>query len=539
MSAAFGQPGFVFQRQRMDIDNSNNGNNGQINNSSNFGYNGQNNDQNNNFGNNNQGNSGQNNDQNNNFGNNNQGNNGQNNNFGNNNQENYNGQGNNNQNDQGNFLMDSNSDHNVTMNNMATFERLYTPYNGYNATNTCNPVTARLIIFYNDKLFPFLKKYYISSPAGSPEAPTNTLVIEVFIFFFQLIFYQNFYQYNDNEQTWLSNQVNIIENNIIKNAHSLELFKEGTKFADVLDFDKKNKKKEKGPTNNYIYKTVDELFNDQSLSEPLKKLFLNFMEVIYKYYEIYYNHWFSDFKNYFDGVDKNKIINNTENIPTISVNINEYLKPFIDNDTNRRLIDDIIKNIQDADLQEMLEKKYPEISIFIESDLKKVNYHYDNDHNNDTYDLDYTNYFKNRNTWDEIFHENRHYTNIDLDTENANASGVVASQPAPAPAAQQSQPTNDSFIPGETVYVQDDDGKWVQVRITDVHDTEGTADFQLVANPARKGTNYSFELLRKTDPSNSRGGKLTFSNRMKNRRKSLKNFKKGFKRQNRSLKKIL
>jgi hypothetical protein len=108
-----GQPGYnrnYSNQTNMDVDNSNDGNNGQ--------FNGQ--------GNNGQGNNGQ--------GNNGQGNNGQN---------NYQND------DQGNFLMDSNDD-DTTKNNIATFERFYTPYNGYNATDTCNPVTARLIIFYND-----------------------------------------------------------------------------------------------------------------------------------------------------------------------------------------------------------------------------------------------------------------------------------------------------------------------------------------------------------------------------------------------------
>ena len=157
-----GQPGYnrnYSKQQEMDVDNSYDGNNSQTNN--------------------NQVNNGQYNDENNNQ------------------YYDNNGQVNNRQYNDGNFLIQPH-DENDRMNNIATFESLYTRYNGYKATNTCNPVTARLIIFYNDKLFPFLKKYYISSQGGSSETPTNTLVIQVFIYFFHLIFYQNFYQYKDN-----------------------------------------------------------------------------------------------------------------------------------------------------------------------------------------------------------------------------------------------------------------------------------------------------------------------------------------------------
>jgi exosome complex RNA-binding protein Csl4 len=631
----FGNPNYVATKKprRMDIVKSNNVNNSQTNSSSNFDYNNQgNNDENNgsyygnngqtnstsNFDYNNQGNNDVNNSQTNsssNFDYNNQGNNGQFNdsydgNNRNNNDDN-NGQGNNGQNNyvQGSFLRDSNDD-DTTNNNIATFKRFYTPYNGYNATDTCNPVTARLIIFYNDKLFPFLKKYYVQS-SQRPEIPTNILVIQVFIFFFQLIFYQNFYKYNDNEQTWLANQVNMIENNIIKNSNSLNLFKQGTKFVDVLDFIKKHEENKKGPTNNYIYKTVDELLKVPSLSDPLKKLFLNFMEVINKYYNGYYSQYFYDFYYYFDGIDKKKIIDNTENISTISVNMKKYLKPFIDNATNRELIDDItVKEVQDSDLEKILKKEYPEVEIFIHE-------RHAFDKNREVEPPNYTYYFENRNTWDEIFEKNDNYTNIDLDTEteNANASGVVASQPSsqpssqPAPvppqptndtfkvgdiayaktsngnnwipvkvtgfsenlikiaynyenthyeayvtfdqlsktdlssqpaSAQPVQPTNDTFKTGDIVYAQIYAGGWVQVRITDVHDTEGTADFQLVADTNLKATNVPFDRLSRTDPTKTMGGKLTFSNRVKNGRKSLKNLKKkSFKRKNRSLKKIV
>jgi hypothetical protein len=467
------------------------------------------------------------------------------------------------------------SSNNSSQTELEEFKRYYIPYNGYNATDTCNPVTARLIIFYNDKLVPFLKKYYVQS-TQRPESPTNYSITQVFIFFFQLIFYQNFYKYNDNEKTWLANQVSMIENNIIKNFDTLNLFKEGTKFADVLDFINKNNKNETNPVNNYIYTTVNELFSDQSLSDPIKKLFLNFMEIIHKYYVGYYSQWFYDFYYYFNGMNQKTFLARTENISTISVNMNEYLKPFIDNATNRRLIEDIIKNIQDQDLEKMLEEKYPEISIFI------IN-------------TDYTHYFENRNTWDEIFESNKDYTNIDLlDTENAIASGDVGSQPAttaPAPAPAQTtiqqqeqpktlddvfsdwknfgkkelrvvqpetrapapapapvqpvepQPANDNFTPGEIVYGKADDGSWVQVRITSVDNSARNANLEVVANTNLKPTNIPFDRLSKTDPSypsNSMGGKLTFSNKMKNRTKSLKVFKKkNIKRQNRSLKKLV
>ena len=101
-------------------------------------------------------------------------------------------------------------------------------------------------------------------------------------------------------------------------------------------------------------------------------------------------------------------------------------------------------------------------------------------------------------------------------------------------------PTNDTFIRGERVYVKSDQGNWIEVQIISVDNSRREANFEVVANTNLKANNISFERLRKTDPSNSSGGKKTFSNRMKNGTNSLKNFKKkGFKKKNRSLKKLL
>lgn len=414
------------------------------------------------------------------------------------------------------------SSNNSSQTELEEFKRYYIPYNGYNATDICNPVTARLIIFYNDKLVPFLKKNYVSSQ-GQSENPTNPLVIQMFIFFFQLIFYHNFYKYNDNEKTWLANQVNMIENNIIKNGNSLDLFKEGTKFADVLDFINKNNKNETNPVNNYIYTTVNKLFKDPSLSDPIKKLFSNFMEIINKYYKPYYDNYFNVFYEYFNGTTP--LQENDKNIPPILIDIDNYDKPVGKNVLE--LLKNYSKDCENENVEtnstlELIQNQFPELESLIKTFCNAEN------RGDDTPEPE--------TTWDEIF-EHSNYLQ-----ENVNASGQPSSPlQQQQPASQQPQPTNDNFTTGEIVYVQDDNENWVQVRITEVHDTEGTADFQLVADPAVKGTNYSFKLLRKTDPSypsNSTGGKKTFSNRMKNRTKSLKVFKKkNIRRQNRSFKK--
>jgi len=475
------------------------------------------------------------------------------------------------------------------------FTKYYKPYNGYNATNTCNPVTARLIIFYNEELLPFLKNYFVSSQAQSVN-PTNSFIIQVFIFFFQLIFYNNFYQYNDNEQKWLSNQVNMIEKNIIKQDTNLNLFKEGTKFVNILDFKNKNVKNETNPVNNYIYGTVNELFkksSPSSLSEPFKNLFLNFMKVINKYYKSYYNLYFGVFYNYFHETNT---LQNGENIPPILIEINKYNKPLGKNVLE--LIQKLKNHCKDGTFVSKsanLKIQFPELASLIDKICNDENSH----------ELP-----KPQTTWDEIF-ENSSYIQENIASGNAsgvelqqssqlpqpppakaqpvqfkigdivninvygdlkqgtienvnnksalvsydNGSGATIkewypfdelkrtniSQPSPVPApAQKSQPANDSFKVGDIVYARDGrnttNRTWLQLRITGVDNDAKRATFEKVDDPSGIGA-ANFRSLIKTDPTKTMGGKKTFSNRMKNRRKSLKNFKKGFKRQNRSLKK--
>jgi hypothetical protein len=418
------------------------------------------------------------------------------------------------------------SSNNSSQTELEEFKRYYIPYNGYNATDTCNPVTARLIIFYNDKLVPFLKKYYVQS-TQRPESPTNYSITQVFIFFFQLIFYQNFYKYNDNEKTWLANQVSMIENNIIKNFDTLNLFKEGTKFADVLDFINKNNKNETNPVNNYIYTTVNELFSDQSLSDPIKKLFLNFMEIINKYYKPYYDNYFNVFYEYFNGTTP--LQENDKNIPPILIDIDNYDKPVGKNvlELLKNYSKDCYnENVESSSTLELIQNQFPELESLIKTFCNAEN------RGDDTPEPE--------TTWDEIFEHSGYLQ------ENVNASGQPSSplqQQQQQPARQQPQPTNDNFTPGEIVYGKAYDGSWVQVRITSVDNSARNANLEVVANTNLKPTNIPFDRLSKTDPSypsNSMGGKLTFSNKMKNRTKSLKVFKKkSIKKQNRSLKKLV
>ena len=87
---------------------------------------------------------------------------------------------------------------------------------GPNITQTCNPVTGRLIIFFTDILMPFyLNSIIISKTSG--EAPLTV----TFNLIFNFIFYHIFNEYSENEKKWVIQQINTILNKLPEKYHDI------------------------------------------------------------------------------------------------------------------------------------------------------------------------------------------------------------------------------------------------------------------------------------------------------------------------------
>ena len=72
---------------------------------------------------------------------------------------------------------------------------------GYNISETCNPVSCRLIIFFTDTLIP----YFINNVN---KTNNSQLIIQNFSAVFNFIFYLIFDKFNFNEKKWIVQQIN-------------------------------------------------------------------------------------------------------------------------------------------------------------------------------------------------------------------------------------------------------------------------------------------------------------------------------------------
>jgi hypothetical protein len=150
-------------------------------------------------------------------------------------------------------------------------------FKGFGISETCNPVSCRLIIFFTDTLIP----YFINNIKKDKYA---SITIKTFSVVFNFIFYLIFDKFDFNEKKWIAQQINTIEKLI--NESDINYFKknicinfEELRVKNVIDnnfsFSISNKEK-------YLNKSSKYYTNDVLLEE-LKKVLdrcLTFWKII-------------------------------------------------------------------------------------------------------------------------------------------------------------------------------------------------------------------------------------------------------------------
>jgi hypothetical protein len=268
-----------------------------------------------------------------------------------------------------------------------------------NQTDSCNSLTARLIIFYTDELIKFFKENYNKN---YQDGDVN-IILKVFVFFFTNIFFYNYKLYDTPQQDWVVNQSKMIERLVSKNKNDLGFFQNNMKFLD--DFSDIKIQKE----NSYIY-TID--FNNLNL----KNIFISYIKIIQKYYRAYYNKYFVYF---FDKINGNQITQHQEElIPAINVNLNispinenniELFKYLFYNKYNDTLEKDneFIELLKNYLLSSNNQKIFNEINSFLENS-------YTEDYDTEIYS------YSNQKDWDDIFKSGKvNQKNIPYEFDNA------------------------------------------------------------------------------------------------------------------------
>ena len=84
------------------------------------------------------------------------------------------------------------------------------PDETYCATDNCNPLTARLIILFNETICPFIKDEFIKN--SHPKSQNKRIKLAfAFYWFCLVIFSDNLQSYNLNELNWLKEKIKTIE----------------------------------------------------------------------------------------------------------------------------------------------------------------------------------------------------------------------------------------------------------------------------------------------------------------------------------------
>ena len=267
----------------------------------------------------------------------------------------------------------------------------------YVATNICNPVTARLIIFFKDNLMPFVKNEYNSKTIEVENKEIyNKYVIYAFIFFYNIIFFYNFSKYNFNEQKWITLQKNIILKMLDSDQALKNETNERTKFVDSI---------ERGPSIDSISGStstseqpinLDFIYDLYILPKQLDNfriLFLNFIRIVETFDRQYY---LTNFKNIHIFVTNDPILINLSTIPDkkgfipVSINIRNYSFPI--SLYNFNLLKFIVEHINLDNISYIntfIEKEYPYLNLELSKMIQLKN---------DSQDIKFSN-----STWDFIF----------------------------------------------------------------------------------------------------------------------------------------
>jgi len=219
------------------------------------------------------------------------------------------------------------------------------PNETYCATDKCNPLTARLIILFNETICPFIKDEFIKNQrpgqqATDPDpdqyqAKKNVELALVFYWFCCVIFSDNLQSYNSNELKWLKEKIKTIEKLTQDSSTSKQIIVQLLKSVD-----------EDNNLNDALSKIIPQIVIPNVALDTDLNLFLLFLEfaaIVKNYYVAYY-------EKYLKSIVNSKIIDITACEP-IKIRIDLYPRP-VDTDTLNKIREVIMKesiNIETID----------------------------------------------------------------------------------------------------------------------------------------------------------------------------------------------